>query len=67
VLEFEAKFIIEALGETSGAVTKAAKLLGLSHQNLSLLLKTRHKDLASAKKARKKRSDRKRKTRKAKK
>jgi tetratricopeptide (TPR) repeat protein len=67
VLEFEAKFILEALGETGGAVTKAAKLLGLSHQNLSLLLKTRHKELASAKKPRRKRSDRKRKARRPKK
>lgn len=63
VLIFEAKFIKDALEETGGRVTKASKLLGLSHQNLSLLLKTRHSALASAKKSRKKRSDRKRKPR----
>lgn len=63
VLKFEAKYIENALNETGGGVTKASKLLGLSHQNLSLLLKTRHKALASAKKTRKKRSDRKRKSR----
>ncbi len=62
VLRFEAKYIVEALSETGGGVTKASKLLGLSHQNLSLLLKTRHKALASAKKTRKKRSDRRRKS-----
>ena len=61
VLKFEAQFIKKALKETNGAVTKAAELLGLSHQHLSLLLKTRHKDLAAVKKPRKKRSDRKKK------
>ena len=64
VLDFEAKYIRDALSETGGRVTKAAELLGLSHQNLSLLLKSRHIDLASAKRPRKKRSDRKRKSRK---
>ena len=63
VLKFEAGFITQALKETNGAVTKAATLLGLSHQHLSLLLKTRHIALASIKKPRKKRSDRKRKPR----
>lgn len=59
VKKCEAKFIKKALLETNGSVTKAAKLLGISHQNLSLLLKNRHKDLAYAKKPRRKRSDRK--------
>lgn len=67
VLRFEAEYIMEALTETGGRVTKAAELLGFSHQNLSLLLKTRHKALASAKKSRKKRSDRKRKSKSGKK
>lgn len=60
VLSFEAKFITLALNETGGKVTKAAQLLGLSHQNLSLILKKRHKSLAAIKKPRKLRSDRKR-------
>jgi tetratricopeptide (TPR) repeat protein len=59
VRKCEAKYIKKALTETNGSVTKAAKLLGISHQNLSLLLKNRHKDLAYAKKPRRRRSDRK--------
>ncbi len=57
VLKFEAGFISQALKETNGAVTKAALLLGLSHQHLSLLLKTRHEELATIKKPRKRRND----------
>lgn len=64
VLKFEAHYISKALKQTGGRVTRAAELLDLSHQNLSLLLKTRHSDLASIKKPRKRRSDRKRKSRK---
>lgn len=64
VLKFEAHYISKALKQTVGRVTKAAELLDLSHQNLSLLLKTRHIDLASIKKPRKKRSDRNQKSRK---
>lgn len=59
VRKYEAEFIKKALLETDGRVTKAAELLGISHQHLSLLLKTRHKELASAKKPRRQRSDRK--------
>ena len=57
VKKFEAEYIERALLETEGRVTKASKLLGISHQHLSLLLKSRHKDLAHAKKARRRRSD----------
>lgn len=57
VRKHEAKFIEMALLETEGRVTKAAELLGISHQHLSLLLKSRHKDLAHAKKPRRRRSD----------
>lgn len=57
VKKYEAKFIEMALLETEGRVTKAAEMLGISHQHLSLLLKSRHKDLAHAKKARQRRSD----------
>lgn len=45
VREYEGEIILKALKETGGRVTKAALLLGLSHQNLSLILHQRHKDL----------------------
>jgi tetratricopeptide (TPR) repeat protein len=45
VQEFEAKIIEQALEETGGSVTKTAKLLGLKHQTLMSMLKTRHKRL----------------------
>lgn len=46
VQDFEAKLIGQALEETGGSVTKAARILGLSHQTLIAILKTRHKGLA---------------------
>lgn len=58
VRKFEAKLIFEALLDADGKVTEAARFLGVSHQNLSLLLKQRHSNLAAAKKARKPRSKR---------
>lgn len=36
--EFEAKLIGRALGDSGGSVTKAARLLGLSHQTLIAVL-----------------------------
>ncbi|HEV2708049.1 MAG TPA: helix-turn-helix domain-containing protein [Pyrinomonadaceae bacterium] len=45
VYDFEAKFIEQALEESDGSVTRAAKLLGMRHQSLVYLLKTRHKKL----------------------
>jgi DNA-binding NtrC family response regulator len=45
VRNYEGEMILKALKETSGRITKAAQLLGLSHQNLSLILHQRHKDL----------------------
>lgn len=42
---YEGKIILAALTATNGKVTKAARLLGVSHQNLSLMLKQRHKEL----------------------
>ena len=56
VNEFEARYISRALQETNGNLTRAAGLLGLSHQNLSLQLKLRHQGLAVNKKPRKKRT-----------
>jgi tetratricopeptide (TPR) repeat protein len=42
---YEGEIILKALNETSGRVTKAAQLLGVSHQNLSGILHQRHKEL----------------------
>jgi tetratricopeptide (TPR) repeat protein len=42
---YEGEIIMKALIESSGRVTKAAKMLGLSHQNLSLILHQRHREL----------------------
>ena len=43
--EMEAKFIEQALEEEEGSVSRAARLLGISHSSLGKLLKTRHKSL----------------------
>jgi len=53
--ELEAKFIEQALDEEKGSVTRAAKLLGISHPSLIKLLKTRHKSLLSKRKPSKRR------------
>lgn len=45
VQTFEAKFIGQALEETGGSVTRAARKLGMSYQTLAHLLNDRHKDL----------------------
>jgi tetratricopeptide (TPR) repeat protein len=45
VQEFEEKIIEQALAESDGSVTGAAKLLGLKHQTLISMLKKRHKGL----------------------
>jgi tetratricopeptide (TPR) repeat protein len=47
VHEFEAKLIERALGESGGSVTRAARLLGLTHQTLNSILHTRHKQLSA--------------------
>ena len=44
--DFEARLIEQALEEAHGSVTKAARLLGLTHQTLGTILNTRHKSLA---------------------
>ena len=46
VHEYEARLIEQALDEAGGSVTKAARLLGLTHQTLGTILNTRHKRLA---------------------
>ena len=45
VQEFEEKIIEQALAESGGSVTGAAKLLGLKHQTLISMLKKRHRAL----------------------
>jgi tetratricopeptide (TPR) repeat protein len=55
VHEFEAKIIEQALGEAGGSVTRAAKLLGLTHQTLGTMLSQRHKQLADKRKPRRRR------------
>ncbi len=45
VQELEGKLIEQALDEAEGSVTGAAKLLGLKHQTLIFMLKTRHRGL----------------------
>jgi DNA-binding NtrC family response regulator len=45
VHELEARLIEQALEETGGSVTRAAKLLGLKHQTLIAMMKTRHEGL----------------------
>jgi tetratricopeptide (TPR) repeat protein len=46
VREYEARLIEQALTEAEGSVTRASKILGLTHQNLGYMLKNRHKKLA---------------------
>lgn len=50
VLEYEARFVELALMEEGGSITRAALRLGIPHQNLSFMLKTRHKNLRSKRK-----------------
>jgi tetratricopeptide (TPR) repeat protein len=45
VQSLEAKLIEQALEETGGSVTQAAKLLGLKHQTFIAMLEKRHKGL----------------------
>jgi tetratricopeptide (TPR) repeat protein len=47
VTEYEARFVERALVEEGGSITRAAQRLSVSHQTLSAMLKTRHKQLQS--------------------
>ena len=47
VQELEARCIERALEEAGGSVTRAAKLLGVHHQTLTSMLRTRHRRLQS--------------------
>jgi DNA-binding NtrC family response regulator len=50
VLRYEASLIRLAFENARGSVTRAARLLGVSHQRLCLMLQGRHKDLLPVKK-----------------
>jgi transcriptional regulator with PAS, ATPase and Fis domain len=45
VHEFEERLVEQALEETAGSVTRAAKLLGIRYQSLSSIIAGRHKRL----------------------
>jgi len=47
VLRYEASLIRRALEESGGSVTRAARLLGVTHQGLAFILNGRHNDLLS--------------------
>ena len=47
VLRYEGSLIRKALEESGGSVTRAARLLGTTHQGLAFILNGRHSDLLS--------------------
>ena len=47
VLRYEGSLIRRALEEAGGSVTRAARLLGVTHQGLAFILNGRHSDLLS--------------------
>lgn len=47
VLRYEGNLIRQALEESGGSVTRAARLLGVTHQGLAFILNGRHSDLLS--------------------
>jgi tetratricopeptide (TPR) repeat protein len=47
VLHYEGSLIRRALEESGGSVTRAARLLGVTHQGLAFILNGRHSDLLS--------------------
>ena len=48
VLRYEADLISRALAASDGSVTRAARMLGVTHQGLAFILNGRHKDLLPA-------------------
>jgi tetratricopeptide (TPR) repeat protein len=50
VLRYEGDLIKRALESSGGSVTRAARLLGITHQGLAFILNGRHKSLLSARK-----------------
>jgi tetratricopeptide (TPR) repeat protein len=55
VLRFEAELIKRALMASDGSVTRAARLLGVTHQGLAFILNGRQRDLLSSRKPAKRR------------
>jgi DNA-binding NtrC family response regulator len=55
VLKYEGQLIKRALQSADGSVTRAARMLGITHQGLAFILNGRHKDLLTARKPVKKR------------
>ena len=47
VLRYEGSLIRKALEDSNGSVTRAARLLGVTHQGLAFILNGRHSDLLS--------------------
>jgi transcriptional regulator with GAF, ATPase, and Fis domain len=47
VLRYEGNLIRRALEESGGSVTRAARMLGVTHQGLAFILNGRHSDLLS--------------------
>ncbi|HEX8707350.1 MAG TPA: sigma 54-interacting transcriptional regulator [Pyrinomonadaceae bacterium] len=47
VMKYEKSLIRQALEAADGGVTRAARLLGITHQALAFILNTRHRDLLS--------------------
>jgi DNA-binding NtrC family response regulator len=45
VLRYEGTLIRKALEDSGGSVTRAARLLGVTHQGLAFILNGRHSDL----------------------
>jgi tetratricopeptide (TPR) repeat protein len=50
LLDYEARFVQQALEEERGSVTNAAKRLGLSHQRFIYILEARHRELLKKRK-----------------
>ncbi|PWT91866.1 MAG: hypothetical protein C5B55_07410, partial [Blastocatellia bacterium] len=48
VLQYEGSLIRKALEASGGSVTRAARMLGVTHQGLAFILNGRHNDLLSA-------------------
>lgn len=48
VLRYEGSLIRQALEASDGSVTRAARLLGVTHQGLAFILNGRHSDLLSS-------------------
>jgi transcriptional regulator with PAS, ATPase and Fis domain len=47
VLNYERQLIKRALEASNGSVTRAARMLGITHQGLAFILNGRHKTLSS--------------------